>query len=222
MSNAEHRIAANRSNALKSTGPVTADGKATVGQNATRHGLLSAKLLLDDDDPAEFQDMLGDLSNSLNPVGALEASLVERIAVTLWRQRRLVAAETASLSLARQPKQIAKTISSEVGRGYSSELKEEEIAPFDAESEQWCRSVVAEIDGLEEIEVASLEKRAPNVYAQLVSDAEDEDQWHSPRLMRAVSPAIWPSCCCGAESSCAKPRPGRRSWRLPSRSGPSD
>ena len=61
MSTTEHRLAANRANALHSTGPVTAGGKATASRNATRHGLLSGKLFLEDEDPSEFQIMFGDL-----------------------------------------------------------------------------------------------------------------------------------------------------------------
>ena len=101
MSTTEQRLAANRTNALCSTGPVTPAGKAIASQNATRHGLLSAKLLLEDEDAGDYQMMLTDLCRSVRPVGALELSLVERIGVTLWRQRRLVQAETARLTLAR-------------------------------------------------------------------------------------------------------------------------
>ena len=37
----EAKIAANRHNAEKSTGPKTAEGKAIVAQNAVKHGLLA-------------------------------------------------------------------------------------------------------------------------------------------------------------------------------------
>ena len=40
------KAAANRQNALKSTGPKTSDGKAGVRLNALRHGLLSEEILL--------------------------------------------------------------------------------------------------------------------------------------------------------------------------------
>ena len=40
------QAAANRQNALKSTGPKTPDGKAAVRLNALRHGLLSQEILL--------------------------------------------------------------------------------------------------------------------------------------------------------------------------------
>lgn len=176
MSTTEQRRAANRTNALHSTGPVTATGKAIASQNAMRHGLLSAKLFLDDEDPAEFQAMFADLWRSLKPVGALEATLVERIAVTVWRQRRLVHAETASLSLTRQPMKVAGAVSSELGRSYGSEVKQDDLAPFDAESEAWSRDAIAEIESLEVIDIRSLEQRAPLVFAQLESAAEEDEE----------------------------------------------
>ena len=40
------KAAANRQNALKSTGPKTPDGKAAVRLNALRHGLLSEEIVL--------------------------------------------------------------------------------------------------------------------------------------------------------------------------------
>ena len=104
----------------------------------------------------------------------LEATLVERIAVSIWRQRRLIQAETASLTLAGQPVPIANGVTSELGRGCGSEIKPEELAPFDADRETWCRSVLAEIDELEEIDLGSISSKAPLVHAQLVDDADGE------------------------------------------------
>lgn len=176
LSNTEHRLAANRANALHSTGPVTARGRATASRNATRHGLLSGKLFLEDEDPIEFQAMFGDLWRSLNPVGTLEDSLVERVAVTLWRQRRLVHAETASLSLARQPRKIAKGTSSELGSSFGSEITHESLQAVDEEQVEWSGKIIAEIEGLEQIDLRSLEQIAPGVFGQLTSDAEEDKE----------------------------------------------
>ena len=176
MSTTEHRLAANRANALHSTGPVTAGGKATASRNATRHGLLSGKLFLEDEDPSEFQIMFGDLWRSLNPVGALEDSLVERVAVTLWRQRRLVHAETASLSLARQPRRIATGTSSELGSTFGSEITHESLQAVEEKRVEWSGKIIAEIEGLEQIDLRSLEQSAPGVFGQLSSDADKDEE----------------------------------------------
>jgi len=84
---------ANKINAQASTGPKTARGKAIAGANATRHGILSQELMLPHENPAEFDKLLRSLITEMGAVGTLECILVERIAVTIWRQRRLVRAE---------------------------------------------------------------------------------------------------------------------------------
>ena len=174
MSTTEQRLAANRINALCSTGPTSQGGKAIASQNATRHGLLSARLFLDDDDPDQFQALFEELCASLVPVGSLEITLVERIAVTLWRQRRLVQSETASLSLARQPKQVARGVALELGRTH--DFKQDELEQFDADRKHWCEQVVAEIEGLEDFDFTALEKSAPFVFEQLKSEAAEDDE----------------------------------------------
>lgn len=174
MTTTEQRLAANRVNALQSTGPVTADGKAIASRNATRHGFLSTRLFLDDENPDDFHGVLCDLDRSLVPVGAMESALVERIAVTLWRQRRLVHAETATVALGRQLKKIAGGVSSELGRGYGAEVKPDELAPFDAERETWCRTALAEIEALTEMDLATIELSAPVLFEQLKTDAEGD------------------------------------------------
>ncbi len=175
MSTTEQRIAANRVAAQLSTGPISDAGKATASQNAIRHGLRSARMFLDDEDPADFEALISDLSESLEPVGAIEIALVERIAVNLWRQRRLVEAETASISLARQPRKIALDTVNELGRRYDYELKEEDLAPFDQDRVEWCQTVLAEIEALGAIDIASIKEQAPMVWQQLTSDAEGDD-----------------------------------------------
>jgi hypothetical protein len=49
MSTSEQRQVANRANALLSTGPQSEVGKLASKMNATRHGLLSSRLILEDE-----------------------------------------------------------------------------------------------------------------------------------------------------------------------------
>ncbi len=99
MATSNHRTQANRQNALQSTGPRTAAGKAASSGNAVQHGILSRHLILPGESRDEFDALLLQLMSEQQPVGTLEQALVERMAVALWRQRRLVAAETAQLQL---------------------------------------------------------------------------------------------------------------------------
>lgn len=157
------------------TGPKSAVGKNTVSQNATRHGFLSQRLFIGDEDPAEFQSLVDDLNTSLSPVGTLEFALVEKIAVIMWRQRRLVRAESAALTLQREPARIVKAMNGELLRSYGNEVRTEELKLFDSEREQWCRAALAEFEALEIMDLPTLESNAPHLYGQLVEDAEGED-----------------------------------------------
>ena len=49
------QLLANRSNAQKSTGPRTPEGKAVVAQNAVRHGLCAERVVIQGEDPGEFE-----------------------------------------------------------------------------------------------------------------------------------------------------------------------
>jgi len=86
------RAAANRRNAQLSTGPRTEEGKSRSRHNALKHGILTSDLLITQgvgaEDPAEFDELLSSLSRDLEPVGALEEILVEKIAKCCWRERR--------------------------------------------------------------------------------------------------------------------------------------
>jgi len=84
----EARIAANRLNAQKSTGPRTAEGKAAVAQNAVKHGLPAQADVIRGEDQAEFDLYREELFWELNPVGTMESRLAERIVSLAWRLRR--------------------------------------------------------------------------------------------------------------------------------------
>jgi hypothetical protein len=89
----EKKTRSNKINAQASIGPKSAVGKAVSSANARRHGILSQELMLPHEDPAEFDELLNSLISELGAQGTLERTLVERIAVAIWRQRRLVRAE---------------------------------------------------------------------------------------------------------------------------------
>jgi hypothetical protein len=98
----EKKTASNRKNAQKSTGPKSAAGKEIVSQNARTHGLLSRNLIIEGESQEEFSELLSLLADEFEPVGLVEHALVERVGIALWRQRRLVRAESAEVSLNQQ------------------------------------------------------------------------------------------------------------------------
>lgn len=85
------KIEANRKNALKSTGPTTARGKAYSCRNAVKQGLFITRITDFEalgEDPREYGDLLDGLSRQYEPVGRAEEIEVERVAVCHWRLKR--------------------------------------------------------------------------------------------------------------------------------------
>ena len=96
-----NQIQANKQNALVSTGPITAEGKAVVAKNAIKHGIFTKDLLIltkdGKEDEGEYQELLEGIIGSLHPSGQMEYLLVEKIAVDFWRLRRVLRFETGSI-----------------------------------------------------------------------------------------------------------------------------
>jgi len=82
------QIKANQQNAQKSTGPKTDEGKATVSQNAIKHGLFAAEAVIKGEDPAEYQAYHDQFLAELDPVGAVETMLADRFVSLVWRLKR--------------------------------------------------------------------------------------------------------------------------------------
>jgi hypothetical protein len=91
------RVAANRRNAARSTGPRSVKGKSRSSKNASKHGLLSTEPLLADESEKEFEGFRAGVIASLCPEGAVETLLAERVVFAAWRLRRLVRIEGAAL-----------------------------------------------------------------------------------------------------------------------------
>ena len=94
------QIFANHANAAHSTGPRTVEGKARVCQNALRHGLIAAHLVVRDDERESFEQLRADLLAELAPQGAVETVTFNDLLHAAWnleRFRRLEAERTADL-----------------------------------------------------------------------------------------------------------------------------
>jgi hypothetical protein len=80
-----------------STGPRTAEGKANASKNAIKHGIFSNAILLKSESRSEYDSLLNGLHEYFKPVGMFEEVLVEKLAVLIWRYRRLVNTETSEI-----------------------------------------------------------------------------------------------------------------------------
>ena len=80
---------ANRLNAQKSTGPRTVEGKSASRQNALKHGVDAASLIIPGEDPALYDQLAAEYVRDLCPSGPLEHFQVDTLVRTDWQRRRL-------------------------------------------------------------------------------------------------------------------------------------
>jgi hypothetical protein len=97
------QIEASRRNGQKSTGPKTPAGLAKSKMNALKHGILSKEVVVQGscirESGREFVELHQRLREDLQPAGLLEEMLVDQIATTHWRLRRVLKAESAEIAL---------------------------------------------------------------------------------------------------------------------------
>jgi hypothetical protein len=94
------KLAANRANARRSTGPKTPEGKEKSKFNAVEHGLTSryfpAVIEAGTAEWDELEAVRTDLLSHCQPVGPIEELLLEKITIEYMRYRRLVEREQVS------------------------------------------------------------------------------------------------------------------------------
>src|SRR5690348_242833 len=96
----EKRILAARANGAKSRGPITPQGKANSSRNAIRHGLLAASVLVDTECRHNFKSVLDMLVQRFQPADGVELAMVEELAASTWRLRRVWSMESEMLESA--------------------------------------------------------------------------------------------------------------------------
>ncbi len=93
------QIEANRRNALKSTGPTSAEGKQRSRCNAVRHGLTADTVIGVLEDAEDYKAFEAAVTADYDAQSAVERELVLRLASLLWRLRRATAMETGLLQI---------------------------------------------------------------------------------------------------------------------------
>jgi hypothetical protein len=86
----------------KATGPRTAAGKEKSKRNALKLGIFAKEALLPDESRAEFNSLWRGLRKALTPVKTFEETLVEKLTVNLWMQRRVLIGEVAGIEEVRR------------------------------------------------------------------------------------------------------------------------
>ena len=128
--------------------------------------------------------MQAELQQEFMPQGVLEMSLVERIAIALWRQRRLVRAESAEIELRQSDSRsiASKEIRGSLGLEWSDTRVEEEwsgITSFKNERNthellEYLQLLQSAIDDGSELD--EIEKKYPAIYQELKEEAIQDNQ----------------------------------------------
>ncbi len=85
---------------MKRGGPTTEKGKEMVKWNATRHGISSpAPVIPGLEKREDWKDHRDGILDNLSPVGHLEFTLAERVALLSWRLHRVTRYETESIAI---------------------------------------------------------------------------------------------------------------------------
>jgi hypothetical protein len=78
---------------LKSTGPITLEGKQSSRCNALRHGLTAETVIAALEDAEDYQAFEATLISDYDAESVVERELVLRLASALWRLRRATGIE---------------------------------------------------------------------------------------------------------------------------------
>jgi len=81
----------------KCTGPRTPQGKQRSKRNGLKDGIFSKEILLACESPVHFRSLVRELQKDLDPIGALEGWLVNKLAILIWQEMRVLSAEAAAI-----------------------------------------------------------------------------------------------------------------------------
>jgi hypothetical protein len=122
-------LAANRTNARKSTGPRTGPGRARSSRNALKHGVFERELQLSAEDRPEFEDLRARVLRQLAPPTPLQEIAAEQVVACSWRCKRALRLEssvTASQNNSRKESEVHVAETGQSGRmerWYGSDYK---------------------------------------------------------------------------------------------------
>src|ERR1700674_170352 len=90
----DKQLAANRANALRSTGPRTPEGKHRSRANAFRHGLTGQITVMPPEDREAHDKFCNEIIETLQPEQAVEQQFAQSVAEDSWRINHARALET--------------------------------------------------------------------------------------------------------------------------------
>ena len=187
----ERQIQANRANALKSTGPVTPEGKRISSKNGVLHHLLSGTVVLKGESMRRYNDLAAALILQFQPRNSVETSLVQTMTVARWRLLRMWGIQTAGFQqeMARQGPSAgsgavlaAATFSSLADNSRVLALQHR----FEAAYDRQYNRALAMLLKLREVPDSNLDSSAPSYPPiQLATETWDDDFQTEPNFSAA-------------------------------------
>ncbi len=94
-----NKAESSRQNGARSHGPKTPQGQAISALNSVTHGITAKTLILQNEDPRQFLEMMNSYIAHLIPSNQIEIDLVSDMVAARWRLRRIWRYETAMLDI---------------------------------------------------------------------------------------------------------------------------
>jgi len=90
------QVAANRRNASRPRGPLSAESSAAIRGNAVKHGLTAKHVVMQHEDDADYQELRASITMEYQPQTPQEHRFADQIAQNYWRLLRCRRVETAT------------------------------------------------------------------------------------------------------------------------------
>jgi hypothetical protein len=170
MSNASAaQIAANRANSQLSTGPKTEVGKAKSSHNAVKSGLTGRTILIPTDDVAAYETLVQSLIALHRPANYEESILVQSLADTQWRLRRIPSLEAGIYALGRLEAGEALTAQPELIDAQTFLKYKRDLSNLSIQETRLRRAYEKDLARLREMQADRAEKTKPEATASAVA-----------------------------------------------------
>ena len=178
------QVRANKQNAKNSTGPRSDYGKSVAAQNALKHGILSQQLVIGNESQEHFELFLNDILQDFSPRDQVERELVERIGYSMWKQRRVRVADSASAKLAMRPEVILRGINQAIAiEQHSDRFKLSDFSQTSIERHEELKGLLAILDQIDyqaqSKNILGLEQQYPTIKAYLNTMAKETNSDYS-------------------------------------------
>ena len=184
---------ANRSNALASTGPATAEGKSRSSRNSITSGLFSAADFVSPGEHEIYAEFCAAYQSDLSPDGAIEYTLAAEIIHAAWRLRRCSTLEAAMTEFNDRTQQSVDRARSNAHRIYTRSINE--LRKIQTERQEPAEPAKPAINHVAD-EVAAFQNRARQLYLQAMADSAKRTQ-SDPAPAPFTTPRGAP-CTCGS------------------------